>query len=226
MLKEKQRLKFEKDQIQLENKREADRDDMAEYSLLYNSLEEADIMFDKQLFYYNASITILMLYSLSKVAEHSLERPYYFLARIFPLIAIIFCGLSFAMLMMSYRHTTKALQYQMHYVYNKDDNIPIESDKLRKKSDGNVDLSWRLFVIGAIIAFIYISIGIFNLDFTKKDENFNVKIINGIMQNSSNQNAAKPQGQFIKIESIRPPSPSQLKQQALQQQASTLPPKK
>jgi hypothetical protein len=39
------------------------------------------------------------------------------------------------------------------------------------------------------------------------------------MQNSSNQNATKPQGQ-LEIKSIRPPSPSQLKQQALQAQHS------
>ena len=185
MLKEKQRLKFEKDQIQLENEREADRDKLAEWAHLNVFFHEKSVMYDKQLFYYNISIVTVMILVINKAIEYhysNIERLCIFLI---PLLVIFLSALSTIKLMKTLDSTRNILSYQMQYIYSEDKNeIQDCIDQLGREDDKN-NIAFRLFLFAGSIALIYILFGSlyisFNLDKLKKAEDSKSQVINNYM---------------------------------------------
>jgi len=196
---------------------------MAEYSLLYNSLEETDIMFDKQLFYCNISIVTVMILVINKAIEYhynNIERLCIFFV---PLLVIFLSALSTIKLMKTLEGTRNILSYQMQYIYSENKNeIQPYIEQQDMENNKNNFIAFRLFLFVGSIALIYIFFGYlyisFNLDKLKKAEDSKYQVINNYMSFGTKT----LQEQMHEIKSFTPLfTPSMMQNSLTQQQVAS-----
>jgi len=137
---------------QIENDKKRQFDEYLHLDLLFDSRSHN---FDKQLFYYDISIILLMLFCIKELLSYSFHQYQYFIVFIPPFIIIFICGWSSIALMRTLNLTMDAFELQKDIIRNRDDDKLQKINDLKIKNKNYNKCAYWSFISACIILFIY-----------------------------------------------------------------------